>query len=175
MKILNNCCSKDTLDTLKDVSSSSPNWNLNWPVGDKFSIDDKFLKLDIVQDGHIVHPFLAVLSLALLLQIYEVSSKDLFAPNLMFCSISIKDKHRKDNIHTDHTEDERSKKLVKIVGLLNSDWKEDWGGGFIYNGQSNYIKPTSFCIFDPKKPHCADEIYTNKKRFLIDFSVALNE
>ena len=171
MKILDNCCSESILDTLKDISSKAPNWNLNWPAGDKFLIEDKFLKLDIIQDGHIIHPLLAGLSLGLLLQIYEVSDKETFVPNILFCSISIKDKHRKDNIHTDHTEDENSRKLIKIMGLLNSDWQEEWGGNFFYNGESNYVKPTSFCIFDPKKPHSSDEIFTDKKRFVIDFSV----
>ena len=50
MKILDNCCSESILDTLKDISSKAPNWNLNWPAGDKFLIEDKFLKLDIIQD-----------------------------------------------------------------------------------------------------------------------------
>ena len=78
MKILDNCCGETILETLKDISSNSPNWNLQWPAGNKYLIEDKFLKLDIIQDGHIIHPLLAGLSLGLLLQIYEVSDKDLF-------------------------------------------------------------------------------------------------
>ena len=54
MKILDNCCGESILDTLKDISSKSPNWNFNWPAGDKFLIEDKFLKLDIIQDGNII-------------------------------------------------------------------------------------------------------------------------
>ena len=136
MKILDNCCGESILDTLKDISSKSPNWNFNWPAGDKFLIEDKFLKLDIIQDGQIINPLLAGLTLGLLLQIYEVSDKETFVPNILWCSISIKDKHRKDNIHTDHTEDENSRKLIKIMGLLNSDWQEEWGGNFSIMGKA---------------------------------------
>ena len=56
-------------------------------------------------------------------------------------------------------------------------WKDTWNenyslcGGFFYDGISNYIKPTSFCIFDPSEEHSAEEIFTDKKRFAIDFTV----
>ena len=169
VKIIDDCCSPMYLDCLKEVAINSDNWNLMFPPKD--SIEDRFLKLNIINGSGIIHPFLAGLSLGLLLQIYEVSDKETFVPNILWCSISIKDKHRKDNIHTDHTENENSRKLIKIMGLLNSDWQEEWGGNFFYNGESNYVKPTSFCIFDPKKPHSSDEIFTDKKRFVIDFSV----
>ena len=41
----------------------------------------------------------------------------------------------------------------------------------MYDGTINYIKPTSFCIFDPSESHQAEEIFTDKKRFAIDFAV----
>ena len=166
VKILDNCCSPEYLDFLKIVASTSESWNMRYP--ERRSIEDKFLKLDIINNG-VRNPFLAGLALGLLLQIHEAGGRDLFLPDpLHFCGISIKDKHRTDNLHIDNEEDEGK---VKILGIINSDWKEEWGGGFFHNGTSNYIKPTSFCIFDPSESHAAEEIFTDKKRLAIDFTV----
>ena len=127
-------------------------------------------------DGRgIMHPYLAGLAQGLLFQIYEAGGQGLFVPTMIFCGIAIKDKHRADNIHTDYADfsvgDHRVEGVVRILGIINSDWEEKWGGGFFYDGTSNYIKPTSFCIFDSTKPHSAEEIFTDKKRFAIDFTV----
>ena len=168
VKILDNCCSPTYLDCLKDVASNSENWNLIYPVGEKHSIEDKFLKLDIINHDGIKHPFLTGLALGLLTQIHDAGGQGLFVPEIYGCGISIKDKHTPNNKHTDYKEGDV---LVKILGILNSDWEEKWGGGFFHNGTSNYIKPTSFCIFDPSEEHAAEEIFTDKKRFAIDFTV----
>ena len=41
----------------------------------------------------------------------------------MFCGVSMKDKHREDNIHTDHEKDElQDTPIIKVLGILNSDW-----------------------------------------------------
>ena len=166
IKILDNCCSSDYLDYLKFIASTSENWNMKYPAG--VSIEDRFLKLDIMHERDINHPILAGLAIGLLLQIYEVGGRGLFIPEIHWCGISIKDKHRLDNIHTDN---EKQEPFVKILGIINSDWKEEWGGGFFHDGTSNYIKPTSFCIFDPSEDHAAEEIFIDKKRFAIDFKV----
>ena len=168
VKIIDNCCSPAYLDCLKFIASSSDNWNLKYPQAEEASIEDKFLKLDIINNNGIGHPSLAGLAMGLLLQIYEAGGQDLFSPEIFFCGISIKDKHRLDNIHTDEKKEDG---FVKILGIINSDWKEEWGGGFFHNGTSNYVKPTSFCIFNPSEDHAAEEIYTDKKRFAIDFTV----
>ena len=146
IKILDNCCSPTYLDFLKHVASNADNWNLKYPFGKEISIEDKFLKLNIIDDIGVKHPFLAGLAMGLLLQIHEAGEQELFIPEILICGISIKDKHRPDNIHIDQ---EKNEGLVKILGIINSDWEEEWGGGFFHNGTSNYIKPTSFCIFDP--------------------------
>ena len=71
-------------------------------------------------------------------------------------------------IHTDTWDTD----TVKVLGLLNSDWNySDVGGGFMYDGKEYDLKPTSFIIFDSNKVHCATKIYTNKKRFAIDYAV----
>ena len=166
IKIIDNCCSPIYLDCLKQVALVSANWNFRLPA--TVPIEDRFPKLEIFNNG--VHqPLLAGLALGLLYQIYEASDRSLFIPDPMcFCGISIKDKHRTDNKHSDY---EKSEGLVKILGILNSDWEEEWGGGFFHDGTSNYIKPTSFCVFDASEPHSAEEIFTDKKRFAIDFTV----
>ena len=168
VKIIDNCCSPKYLDYLKFVASTSENWNLKFPVGEEFSIEDKFLKLDIINNNGMRHPLLAGLAMGLLIQIHETGGRGLFIPEICLCGISIKDKHTPNNIHIDEKKDNN---CVKILGIINSDWKEEWGGGFFHNGTSNYIKPTSFCIFDPSKEHSGEEILSDKKRFAIDFTV----
>ena len=166
IKILDNCCSPAYLDYLKRVAFDSENWNMIYPPGN--SIEDKFLKLDII-DGGVKHPFLVGLAMGLLMQIHEAGGQGLFlSHHIHFCGISMKDKHTSNNIHKDSGKEDN---LVKVLGILNSDWEEEWGGGFFYNGISNYIKPTSFCIFDPAEPHANEEIFTDKKRIAIDFTV----
>ena len=158
VKILDNCCSPYYLDCLKSVTLNSENWSMKYPEGSP--IDDRYPKLDIIRDG-IKQPILAGLAIGLLIQIYEAGGRELFIPEISFCGISIKDKHTPKNIHTDHKKDN----FVKILGIINSDWEEEWGGGFFHNGTNNYIKPTSFCIFDPSEKHASEEIFTDKKRF----------
>ena len=117
------------------------------------------------------HPLLAGIAMGLLIQIYDKGGKDLFIPEIYFCGISIKDKHRKDNIHTDHDDDiPKDWKVLKVLGVLNSDWKEEWGGGFTWNGNNYYLKPGSFYVFDPLVPHAASDIYCDEKRIAIDFT-----
>tara|TARA_Y100000310_G_C20175230_1_gene575529 strand:- start:26 stop:556 length:531 start_codon:yes stop_codon:yes gene_type:complete len=165
IKIIDNCCSPTYLECLKHVASNSENWHMKYPIKKGTPIEDKILKIDIKQGQT---PFLAGLAMGLLIQIYETGGRDLFIPEIIFCGISIKDKHRVDNVHMDT---EKKDNYVKILGILNSDWEEKWGGGFIHNEMKYHIKPTSFCIFDPSEPHVAEEIFTDKKRFAIDFTV----
>ena len=165
IKIIDNCCSPTYLDLIKYIAGNSENWNMYFPGG--APIEEKHLKLNIIENGP-KHPFLAGLAMGLLIQIHEAGGRGLFIPEIFSCGISIKDKHRLDNIHVDN---EKKENFVKILGIINSDWEEKWGGGFFHNGTSNYVKPTSFCIFDPSEPHSAEEIFTDKKRFAIDFTV----
>jgi len=175
IKILDNCCSPAYLDCLKRIAINSENWNLLFPAGIDFSSGQRFPKLTIIDNGVIKHPILAGLSIGLLFQIHEAAgrvTRDLFIPEIFWCGLSIKDKHKPDIKHSDY---EKDKNFVKILGILNSDWKEEWGGGFFHNGTSNYIKPTSFCIFDPTKPHAAEAIFTDQPRIAIDFTVFPNQ
>ena len=171
IKIIDNCCSPIYLDNLKEIATNSDNWNFQYPIGRE--IEDKFPKLNVA-GNRTGHHFLGGLALGLLIQIHEAGGQDLFIPKMLNCGISIKDKHRLDNIHIDYEKKDNTG-FVKILGILNTDWKKEWGGGFFHNGTSNYIKPTSFCIFDPSDEHMAEEIFTDKKRFAIDFTVCRNQ
>ena len=129
VKILDNCCSPDYLTAIKNTAALSKNWNLHSPAGKEISIDEKYLSLDIIRNG-VQHPFLAGLALGLLIQIYEAGGQGLFIPEMWFCHITMKDKQRTDHIHTDN---EKKDNIVKILGILNSDWEEKWGGGFVHD------------------------------------------
>ena len=150
----------------KNVAINTENWNVLYPP--TALIENRFLKLDIISNNGIKHPLLAGIVMGLLLQIHEAGGQGLFIPEIYWLGISIKDKHTPNNIHKDHSKEEG---LVKILGIINSEWEEKWGGSFFHDGTINYIKPTSFCIFDPSEDHAAGEIVADKKRFAIDFSV----
>jgi len=166
VKILDNCCSSYYLDMIKHISTNDDNWNMKYPQGKPF--EDKHLKLDIIDNDNTKHPLLAGIAMGLLIQIYDAGGKDFFIPEIYFCGISMKDRHRTDNIHTDH---QPKDKVIKILGLCNSDWKQEWGGEFYHGKEKHYIKPTSFCIFDSLVPHAAADIISDNKRIAIDFTV----
>ena len=170
--MLNDCCSLEYLDYIRKAAVHSETWTLKYPFGKGLYLEDKFPKLEIVDAGMVKHPVLAGLVQGLLLQIYEIDDQDLFIPEIFWCGISIKDKHIQDKVHKDYDVEDG---MVKIVGIINSDWEQSWGGGFFHDETSYYVKPTSFCIFDPSKKHAAEEILVDKKRFAIDFSVHRNK
>ena len=83
--------------------------------------------------------------------------------------MAIKDRHRKDNVHVD---DASRNDTIKVMGILNNDWDpETMGGGFMHGGVVHKLRPTDFCIFNPRIPHAADDIICDNKRFALDFSV----
>ena len=184
VKIIDNCCSPVQLDFFKYVACNSGSWHWRYPMSasstllgtdinvltpfkDEVTIDQKFPKIDIVWNG-IKDQFLTGLAMNVLLQIWEASGRDLFIPEMHFCGIAMKDKHREDNTHRDY---EPNLGMIKITGLLNSDWDESWGGGMEWNGTYHYAKPTSFYVFDGAQPHRCSEIFTDKKRFMLDYTV----
>ena len=156
---------------LKFAAMNSTNWNLKYPIGMPF--EDKHLKLDIIENEP-VDEMLAGMAMGLLIQIYDsktyngIASKNLFSPEVSYCGISMKDRHRPDNKHIDH---EHDTDYIKIVGLLNSNWNSKDGGLFKHGDESIPMVPTNFVVFDPRIPHCASEILTNEKRLGIDFTV----
>ena len=171
LQVIEDCCSTSYLDMLKFAAMNSTNWNLKYPIGMPF--EDKHLKLDIIENEP-VDEMLAGMAMGLLIQIYDsktyngIASKNLFSPEVSYCGISMKDRHRPDNKHIDH---EHDTDYIKIVGLLNSNWNPKDGGLFEHGDESIPMVPTNFVVFDPRIPHCASEILTNEKRLGIDFTV----
>ena len=168
LQVIEDCCSTSYLDMLKFAAMNSTNWNLKYPIGMPF--EDKHLKLDIIENEP-VDEMLAGMAMGLLIQIYDsktyngIASKNLFSPEVSYCGISMKDRHRPDNKHIDH---EHDTDYIKIVGLLNSNWNSKDGGLFEHGDESIPMVPTNFVVFDPRIPHCASEILTNEKRLGID-------
>ena len=169
LEVFGNCCSKTYLDMMKHTAMSSSSWNMKYPIG----LEPKHLKLDIIENEPL-EEILTCMAMGLLIQIYEnetftnIKGKDLFLPEVSYCSISMKDKYRLDNRHVDH---EHDTDYIKILGILNSDWGPDDGGLFLHGYEAIPMVPTQFIIFDPRISHCASEITTNKKRLGIDFTV----
>jgi hypothetical protein len=130
LEVFGNCCSKTYLDMLKHTAMSSSSWNMKYPIG----LEPKHLKLDIIENEPL-EEILTGMAMGLLIQIYEnetftnIKAKDLFLPEVSYCSISMKDKYRLDNRHVDH---EHDTDYIKILGILNSDWGPDDGGYLIY-------------------------------------------
>ena len=164
LQVIENCCSTSYLDMLKFAAMNSSNWNLKYPIG--MSFEDKHLKLDILENEP-VDEFLAGMAMGLLIQIYDRRS-DLFYPEVSYCGISMKDRHRLDNTHIDH---EHDTDYIKIVGLLNSNWNSKDGGLFLHGDEAIPMVPTNFVVFDPRVPHSASKITTHEKRLGIDFTV----
>ena len=164
LQIIENCCSISYLDMLKFAAMNSANWNFKYPIGMPF--EDKHLKLDIIENEP-VDEVLAGMAMGLLIQIYDKRS-DLFYPEVSYCGISMKDRHRLDNKHIDHEHDEN---YIKILGLLNNNWNPKDGGAFVHGDEEIDMVPTNFVVFDPRVPHNASKITTNEKRLGIDFTV----
>ena len=171
IKILQTNITPMFLEYLRHHFQECEHWSWKYPLNSHFS--KRHPKLTII-DGTPQPPEverLAGLSMALWTMMYEQGLNTLVYPKILWAGASIKDKHRKDNIHTDHDDDiPKDWKVLKVLGVLNSDWKEEWGGGFTWNGNNYYLKPGSFYVFDPLVPHAASDIYCDEKRIAIDFT-----
>ena len=42
--------------------------------------------------------------------------------------------------------------IIKVLGILNSDWKKSWGGGFEH-GNDFTLEAGDFIVFDPRIKH----------------------
>ena len=160
------------LEFLRYQFQQSEFWSFKYPLNSHFS--KRHPKLTII-DGTpqpAAVERLAGLSMALLTLLYEQGLSTLVYPTPLWVGASIKDKHRKDNTHIDHEDDiPKDWKVLKVLGCLNSDWKEEWGGGFTWNGNGYYAPPGSFYVFDPLIPHAASDIHCDEKRIAIDFTL----
>tara|TARA_A100001011_G_scaffold330331_1_gene356089 strand:+ start:739 stop:1371 length:633 start_codon:yes stop_codon:yes gene_type:complete len=172
IKLLNTNVTPMFLEYIRHHFQESEHWSWKYPLNTHFS--KRHPKLTII-DGAPQPPEverLAGLSMALFTLLYEQGLNTLVYPKILWCGASIKDKHRKDNIHTDHDDDiPKDWKVLKVLGCLNSDWKEEWGGGFTWNDNGYYAPPGSFYVFDPLIPHAASDIFCDEKRIAIDYTL----
>ena len=170
VRIVKNCCSPMFLDFVRYQVEQSDRWNFHYPKGADF--DDKHAKLEIIGGQGAPDQRLAGIAMSLMIQIYEKAS-DIITPNVMFCGVSIKDKHREDNIHTDHEKDElKDTPITKVLGILNSDWnREIDGGGFEHGDKIHKLEAGDFIIFNPRIKHRAEDIISDKKRIAIDWTL----
>ena len=150
------------LDMMKYTALNSEAWHMKYPQNHP----DKHLKMDII-NGEVRQPLLAGMAMGLLILLYDKRS-DLFSPEITYAGISIKDKNRLDNPHTDHVKDLGH---IKIFGLLNSDWGSMDGGLFLHGDEAIPMVPGTFVVFDPRITHSASEIHGNKSRIGLDFTV----
>ena len=150
------------LDMMKYTAMNTEAWHMKYPQNHP----DKHLKMDII-DGEVRQPLLAGMAMGLLILLYDKRS-DLFSPEITYAGISIKDKNRLDNPHTDHVKDLGH---IKIFGLLNSDWGSMDGGLFLHGDEAIPMVPGTFVVFDPRVTHSASEIHGNKSRIGLDFTV----
>jgi len=170
IKTIKDCCTPLFLEFMKYQVQQSNQWHMKYPAGAAF--EEKHLKLDVI-GGKDSNTQLAGMAMSLLINIYEKEPKA-FLLEVLSCGISIKDRHRKDNTHTDHENDalKDTKNIVKLLGVLNADWDcASDGGGFTHGGETFSLAPCDFLLFDPRTPHKADDILSDKKRIAIDFTL----
>tara|TARA_R110000822_G_scaffold91624_1_gene211154 strand:- start:797 stop:1312 length:516 start_codon:yes stop_codon:yes gene_type:complete len=167
--ILKEAASKELLNLIYRTALQSQNWNFLYPIG----VEEKHAKLtiySILEHENIKDKFLLGLCISLLLEIYKNGGKNYFTNNFpSYVGVSIKDMLRSDNTHTD--QNDHYKKNTKILGILNPEWKHEWGGGFIHGEKLYRMEPGDFVVFDSLVPHRAEDIKVNKKRVALDFSL----
>ena len=166
--IIDNAVPIATLDYIRSIAEKRETWHYKCPCGDNVLFKDKHPKLDIILDGNVVDEFLAGLAIGALVSTFEKGGHEYFFPEVFYTGISIKDSTRKDNTHTD---DDHRTDTVKVLYILNTDWRVEWKGGFKYDGKVYDLKPGSACIFNPRVMHSADDILGDEKRLGLDFSV----
>ena len=144
LEILPNCCSKTYLDMLHHAAMCSSSWNMLKPIG----LADKHLQLPIIENEVLPNTeSLSGMSLGLLIQILDSGGKEFFLPEVSYCAISMKDRHRTDNRHVDHANDPD---YIKVLGLLNSDWVQTMVGYFCMEMKRFLWFPLLLCSLTPK-------------------------
>jgi hypothetical protein len=164
---IKNCITPSLLQHLYIDLQNVEGWHFKYG-GNTFK--DKHAKLEIstIPSLSSIHGII----FTILCSIYDRGGYNYFPLIMNCCGASIKDKHRKDNPHIDHIDDDlKDTKILKILGILNPNWKPEWGGGFIWGNQLYPLSPGDFLIFDPRVVHYAEDIYCDEKRIAIDITV----
>jgi len=168
IKIIKNSCSETYLNMFRTfIPNDETTWD-NEQVAEEDYAKINLSKLNLIENSNYKNPLLAGIAIGLLTQIYEAGGKDYFIPEVHFCGISLKDKNTPINYHTDNWD----KNKIKVLGLLNTDWDKEDGGGFIYDRKLYPLVPTEFLIFNSRVEHTGAKIKSDKRRFGIDFTVS---
>ena len=168
--IIKNCVTPFFLEGFRKKIENTKGWHFLYPYNVDFK--NKFPKL--ILDGSTPElAFLFGLAFSLFLSIFEKEGYKYFTPEIKFCGVSIKDKCITENLHQDHIGNDpyANIPILKILGILNSDWGSECGGGFIWGKQSFNLNFGDFIIFDPKVLHSNSKVLCDKKRIAIDFAV----
>ena len=172
VKIIENVVSPMFLEYVRYQMQESENWSWRYPQNSDFS--ERHPKLTLIngkQQSPQVERLVGI-AMSLFFMVYEKGLREKVYPEIIWAGAAIKDKNREDNTHTDHMDDiPKDVKVLKVLGVLNSDWKQEWGGGFTWNSKTYYAKPGSFYLFDPRVPHRADNILCDEKRIAIDYTL----
>ena len=169
-EVIKNCCSKNYLARMKYHAEQSSSWDFTWPLMDPpLPIEVRFPKIRLIENTvRVEEGVLAGLAIGLFIQINDAVDGKLSKHEIISCQISMKDRHRRDNFHTNY---DAQDDVYKILGILNTSWGDDWGGGFKHNDITYPMIPGDFIIFDPSIGHFAEDIKTDAKRLAIDFAL----
>tara|TARA_B100001057_G_scaffold485472_1_gene565226 strand:+ start:664 stop:1200 length:537 start_codon:yes stop_codon:yes gene_type:complete len=168
-KVLKNVCSPTYLATMKTMAEDSPYWDFRWPKNTP-NIEDRFPKLRLINHNPVPeNGVLAGMAISLFALMDEKEGNNILADyDIVSCQISMKDKHRQDNFHTDYEGED----IIKVLGILDAYWDVNtMGGDFSHDNKLYPMNPGTFVVFDPRILHACKEITTDRKRFAIDYAL----
>ena len=102
IKTIKDCCSPMFLEFMKYQAQQSEKWHMKYPKGTNTPFEKKHLKLEVVKGNADTDNMLAGMAMSLLLNIYEKEPKS-FYPEILFCGISLKDKHLQLTLLLEHS------------------------------------------------------------------------
>ena len=166
VKIIEDVVSPMFLEYVRYHMQESENWSWRYPQNSDFS--KRHPKLTLI-NGNQQPPQverLVGIAMSLFFMIYEKGLREEVYPEIIWAGAAIKDKHREDNTHTDHMDDiPKNVKVLKVLGVLNSDWKQEWGGGFTWNDKP-IMQSLVLSICLTQKSHIGQIIYYVMKKEL---------
>ena len=177
--VIDNAAPTAILDFIRTIAENKETWHFKRPINVTFK--DKRPRLDIFVDGEAIDNFIAGLAIGALMSTHDRGGHVYFHPEILHCGISMKDSVTGDITHQEHIDehehdhhhehDHNISNRLRVLFLLNTDWKEEWKGGVKYDTEVYNFKPGSAIIFDPRVPHSADQIIGDEKRLTLDFTV----
>ena len=164
-RVLENCVDPEVLQKTYETAWESTEWSFKYPKNSPY--EKRHAKINLIQSGKEISQDSYLLSLVREIH-NQIHARHLLGETeIKGAGISLKDSAFLENIHKDPAPGHG----FKLLGLLNPIWKEEWGGGFTWNGNGYYAPPGSFYVFDPLIPHAASDIFCDEKRIAIDYTL----